>query len=128
MKLHPDTRSSNQHIVTAYEPGRVAINGRFLSRSLLLTPDQLDETWGPEAFAALTPDHLVPLTTFACDVVLIGTGRQQRFPPPTLLRPLIDARRGFEIMDTAAACRTYNILVAEGRAVLAALIIEGDAR
>lgn len=126
MKLHPDTRST-QHIVTAYETGRIAINGRFLSRSLLLTPDHLDETWGPEAFAALTPDHLIQVAAFACDVVLIGTGQQQHFPPPALLRPLIDARRGFEIMDTAAACRTYNILVAEGRAVLAALIIEGGA-
>ncbi len=126
MKLHPDTRRT-QHIVTAYETGRIAINGRFLSRSLLLTPDYLDETWGPETFAALTLDHVDQLAACAGDVVLIGTGQKQHFPPPALLRPLIDAGRGFEIMDTAAACRTYNILVAEGRTVLAALIIEGNA-
>ena len=125
MKLHPDTRSI-QHIVTAYETDRIAVNGRFLTRSLVLMPDHLDETWGPDSFAALVPEHLAQLMTFACDVVLIGTGRQQHFPPPALLRPLIEARRGFEIMDTAAACRTYNILVAEGRTVLAALIIEAN--
>jgi len=124
LKLYPDQRSSTQHIVTAYESGRIAVNDRILTRSLLLTPDHLDETWGPEAFATLTPDHLIQLTTFSCDVVLIGTGRQQHFPAPALLRPLIESGRGFEIMDTAAACRTYTILVAEGRAVLAALILE----
>jgi uncharacterized protein len=76
--------------------------------------------------AALTAEHLAQLTAFPCDVLLLGTGRRQRFPAPALLRPLIESGRGYEIMDTAAACRTYNILVAEGRIVLAALIIEGN--
>lgn len=123
MKLHPD-KSGPQHVVTAYEAGSVAVNGRVLTRSLLLLPDHLDERWGPDAYAALTTEHLVQLTAFPCDVVLLGTGIRQRFPATALLRPLIEAGRGFEIMDTAAACRTYNILVAEGRQVLAALIIE----
>jgi uncharacterized protein len=57
-------------------------------------------------------------------VQLLGTGRRQRFPPAALLRPLIEAGRSVEIMDTGAACRTYNILLAEGRAVAAALIVE----
>ena len=59
-----------------------------------------------------------------CDVTLLGTGARQRFPAPALLRPLIEAGRGVEVMDTHAACRTYNVLVAEGRTVVAALIIE----
>lgn len=125
MKLHPD-KSSPQHVVTAYEVGRVAVNGRVLTRSLLLLPDHLDEQWGPDAYAALATEHLVQLTTYPCDVLLLGTGSRQRFPAPAMLRPLIEAGRGFEIMDTAAACRTYNLLVAEGRIVLAALIIEGS--
>lgn len=123
MNLHPE-KSSPQHVVTAYEAGRVAVNGRILTRSLLLLPDRLDEHWGPASFAALTVEHLAALTTQDSDVLLLGTGLRQRFPPPIMLRPLIEAGRGFEIMDTAAACRTYNILVAEGRLVLAALIIE----
>lgn len=113
-----------QNTVTAIEPGSVAVNGRVLTRSLLLLPDHLDESWGPDAHEALTVEHLVQLTAFSCDVLLLGTGLRQRFPPPLLLRPLIDSGRGFEIMDTAAACRIYNLLVGEGRTVLAALILE----
>lgn len=123
MKLHPD-KPGAQNVVTAYEAGRIAVNGRQLTRSLLLMPDNLDEQWGPAAYASLAIEHLSALRVYSCDVVLIGTGNRQRFPAPALLRPLIETGRGFEIMDTAAACRTYNILVAEGRLVLAALIIE----
>lgn len=125
MKLHPDS-TGTQHIVTAITPRSVVVNGRVLARSLLLMPDHLDENWGPVSFAALETVHLAELTAHACDVLLLGTGRRQRFPSPMLLRPLIDSGRGFEIMDTAAACRTYNLLVGEGRIVLAALIVEGD--
>ncbi len=123
MKLHPD-KPGAQNVVTACAAGQIAVNGRLLTRSLLLLPDHLDEQWGPATYDSLAPEHLGALTAYACDVVLIGTGTRQRFPAPALLRPLIDAGRGFEIMDTAAACRTYNIIVAEGRLVLAALIIE----
>ncbi len=125
MKLHPD-KPGQQHIVTACDPGSIAVNGRVLTRSLLLLPDHLDDTWGPDAYEALAAEHLAQLAAFSRDVLLLGTGLRQRFPPPQLLRPLIDSGRGFEIMDTAAACRTFNILVAEGRIVLAALIIENS--
>lgn len=125
MKLHPD-QTGLQHVVTAYAPGSIAVNGRVLRRSLLLMPEHLDETWGPDDFGTLAIDHLAQLAALSCDVLLLGTGRRQCFPAPALLRPLIDSGRGFEIMDTAAACRTYNILVGEGRIVLAALIVEGS--
>lgn len=123
MKLHADTRNPS-FSVTAYGDDHVAVNGRVLTRSLLLLPDRIDETWGPAACAALTLSHLEALVALPCDVLLLGTGRRQHFPPPALLRPLIEAGRSVEIMDTGAACRTYNILVAEGRAVAAALIVE----
>ena len=127
MKLHADPHSA-QHVITAYGVGQIAVGGRILVRSLLLMPDRLDESWGPEAYAALAPAHLEQLVGLPCDVLLIGTGVRQRFPAAALLRPLIEAGRGFEIMDTPAACRTYNILVAEGRAVAAALIVEAPAQ
>lgn len=123
LKLFADARST-VNTVTAYGAGHVAVNGRQLNRSLLLLPDHLDESWGPEDFAAITAAHFAALLGLSCDVLLLGTGVRQRFPAPALLRPLIEAGRGVEIMDTPAACRTYNILVAEGRAVAAALIIE----
>lgn len=123
LKLHADTR--NAHLtVTAYGPDHVAVNGRILQRSLLLLPDRIDAGWGPDSFAALEQEHLAPLVQLTSDVLLLGTGMRQRFPPAALLRPLIEAGRSLEIMDTPAACRTYNILMAEGRLVAAALIVE----
>ncbi len=94
---------------------------------MLVFPDHLDEQWGPDDFAALSSAHLAALLPIPCDVLLLGTGNRQRFPAPALLRPLIEAGRPVEVMDTPAACRTYNILVAEGRMVAAALIIESAA-
>lgn len=123
MKLHADS-SSAAHVVTAHGPGFVAIDGRRLERSLLLLPDRIDADWGPDDIAALAAEHLAPLAQLGCDVLLLGTGSRQRFPAAAILRPLIEARIGVEIMDTPAACRTYNILVAESRKVAAALIVE----
>lgn len=125
LKLIADPRSA-RHVITAYGTDHVAVDGRVLERSLLLLPDRCDESWGPDAFTALTALHLEPLAALACDVLLLGTGKRQHFPAPALLRPLLEAGRPVEIMDTAAACRTYNILQAEGRIVAAALIIEAD--
>ena len=126
MKLHADSASAT-HAITAHGPGWVAINGRRVERSLLVLPDRVDTEWGPQDFASLTADHLALLADLRCDVVLLGTGERQRFPSAVLLRPLIEARVGVEVMDTAAACRTYSILVAEGRRVAAALIVEATA-
>jgi uncharacterized protein len=124
VKLHAEPHSTHL-AVTAYGDDHVTINGRVLHRSVLLMPDRIDTQWGPPTYAALNADQLAPLAALNCDVLLLGTGRQQHFPPPALLRPLIEAGRAIEVMNTPAACRTYNLLVAEGRAVAAALIIEG---
>lgn len=123
MKLQANP-SSGQHVIAAHGPGWVDVDGRRYRRSLLISPTAIDADWGPDTFDALADDHLAALAGHAADVVLLGTGSQQHFPPPQRLRVLIEAGIGVEIMDTAAACRTYNILVAEGRATLAALIIE----
>jgi uncharacterized protein len=123
MKLHADSPST-YHVVTAHGPGYVAVDGRRHERSLLLLPDRIDAAWGPENFARLGAEHFAPLAQLDCDVLLLGTGVRQRFPAPALMRALIEAGRGVEAMDTAAACRTYNILVAEGRKVAAALVVE----
>jgi uncharacterized protein len=123
LKLNVDSPSI-LHAVTGYGDHHVSVDGRELRRSLLLLPDQLDPHWGPDDFAALAHAHLEPLARLRCDVLLLGTGNRQRFPSPALLRPLIEAGRNIEVMDTQAACRTYNILMTEGRVVAAALIIE----
>ncbi|CAB1369224.1 Mth938-like domain-containing protein [Denitratisoma oestradiolicum] len=123
MKLHPKI-TVGQYAITGQGPGYVSVNGRRLEHSLIITPLQLDDTWPVARPEDLQTEHLLPLLDFQCDVVLLGTGLRQRFPSPALLRPLIEARIGVEVMDTAAACRTYHILTSEGRAVVAALIVE----
>ncbi len=122
MKLHSNSRGG-QHIVTGYGTGWVAIDGRRFERSVLLRPDSIAD-WGPNGAEALTEAHLASLASLQGNVLLLGTGSRQRFPAALLLRPLVAAGIALEVMDTGAACRTYNILVAEGRAVAAALIVE----
>lgn len=123
MKLH-STLTAGLLTFTAYDATTISVNGRALSRSFILTPERLIEDWRPAAFGALNEADIAVLVTLDCPIVLLGTGPRQRFPAPALLRPLIERRIGIEIMDSHAACRTYNILLAEGRAVAAALILE----
>lgn len=123
MKLHLDT-PLGRNIVTGYGAGYAEINHRRHEASLVVLPDRIVETWGAAGFDALTEADIRALCELAPEIVLLGTGSQQRFPPVRLLRPLIEARIGYEIMDMPAACRTYNILMAEGRRVAAALLID----
>ncbi len=122
MKLHADTRSG-QNSVTAYGPGFVTVSGQRHERSLVLTPHTVEPDWPVTHVAEMQPAMLEALRRHHCDLWLIGTGLNQSFPHPSVLAPLLEARIGVEIMDTAAACRTFNILAAEGRNVGAALII-----
>lgn len=123
MKLHSPSTAGLLSI-TAYDAAHIAVNGQRLTRSFLLTPQRLIEDWSPASFAALTEADMQAIADLGCPIVLLGTGPRQHFPAPALMRPLIERRIGVEVMDSFAACRTYNILMAEGRDVAAALIIE----
>ena len=123
MKLQQD-RPIGQNIVTASGEGYVEINGLRHQASLLLLPQQIEPGWGAAGFDALSETDFTAITALGCEVLLFGTGRRQRFPRPALLQPLMAARIGVEVMDTPAACRTYNILMAEGRKVAAALLLD----
>lgn len=123
MKLHLD-QPGGRNLVTGYGAGHVAINHRPYTASLILLPDRIVESWGTGGFDALTEADFEAILPLAPEILLLGTGSRQRFPAPALLRPLIAARIGYEVMDLAAACRTFNILMAEGRHVAAALLIE----
>ena len=122
LKLHADTPTT-QNTVTAYGPGFVEINRVRHTTNLIVTPDQV-EPWPVASFEALDTASFEQLRDLRSEVVLLGTGSRQRFPHPRLTRPLVEARVGLEVMDTQAACRTYNILVAENRKVSAALFVE----
>jgi uncharacterized protein len=115
--------ASGQNTVTGYGPGYIEINRQRHHASLVLLPDQMAD-WGLAGFDALAEADFRRLLDFRPELLLLGTGARQRFPQPALLRPLIEAGIGYEVMDLPAACRTYNILMGEGRRVAAALLID----
>jgi len=112
------------NVVRAYGPGLIRIGERSFSRSLIVTASTLLEDWRPRQMSDLQEADLGELLRLRPEVLLIGSGMRQEFPPRATLAALYAARVGFEIMDTGAACRTYNVLAAEGRNVAAALIVE----
>jgi uncharacterized protein len=124
LKLHADAPTA-LNTVTAYGPGFIEINKVRHASAVLLTPDRV-EPWAVASFDALDAGDLQRLRALDPEVALLGTGSRQRFPHPRLLRALSEARIGLEVMTTAAACRTYNILMAEGRKVVAALLPESE--
>lgn len=123
MKLHHDT-ISDKNVITGYGPDYVQINGTEHRGNLVVLPDRVETGWTAGGFEALDAAGFATLAALECEVLLIGTGERQRFPSPALLRPLIEAQIGFEIMDVPAACRTYNILMGENRNVAAALLFD----
>jgi len=95
----------------------------ILSQSAVVMPGKLIKEWSVEEVAALTQKHIQQLVALEPELVLIGTGEKLVWPSRALMAPLVDANIGYEIMDSAAACRTYNILSHEGRGVAAALMM-----
>ena len=122
MKLHP-SNNTGQKTFTAHGEGYVAVNGERFTRPILVSAGQVQRDWGAQDLATLTPLHFEQILSLAPEVVIFGTGTRQHFPPVQLYRSLIDAGISVEFMDTPAACRTYNILVAEDRKVIAAILL-----
>ena len=121
MKLH-SSRPNALNTVTAYGEGWIEINAVRHAGALLVLPESPVRPWPAERFEALSVEHFEAIAALEPEVVLLGTGRVQRFPHPRLTTALSSRRIGIEAMDTGAACRTYNILMSEGRKVLAALL------
>lgn len=122
MKLHL-TRAAGNQLITGYGPDWVDINDVRHQASLIVLPNQLVTDWPVTDFDLLAIEHIQQIALLAPEVVLLGTGATHRFVHPRIARPLLDIGVSLECMDTAAACRTYNILMAEGRHVAAALIV-----
>ena len=122
MKLNHETTPGQQRI-TAYDATQVSVDGTPHALPLALDAQQiLADWWRPASADSLAADDIAALLALRPGVVLIGTGTRQRLIHPAILRPLIDAGIGYEVMDLGAACRTFNLLVAEGRAAAAALL------
>ncbi|MCU7924771.1 MAG: Mth938-like domain-containing protein [Candidatus Thiodiazotropha sp. (ex Dulcina madagascariensis)] len=111
------------HAIQRYCEGEIVINDVIYRQSLVILPDRIIAEWRPGSYQELLQDDFSRLAELTPEIVVLGTGAKQRFPQPALTQPLIESRIGLEVMDTAAACRTYNILMSEGRRVAAALIM-----
>jgi uncharacterized protein len=122
VKLHL-ARGNNQNTFTGYGEGYVMVNAVRYERSLLVLPDRPVADWGVSGVEALREQDLEFLAGLGVEIVLLGTGESLRLLHPRRLQSLTRAGVGVEVMDTPAACRTYNILVAEGRNVAAALML-----
>ncbi|MCB1960227.1 MAG: Mth938-like domain-containing protein [Rhodocyclaceae bacterium] len=123
MKLHHDA-ITDRNVITGYTNDQVQINQVVYRENLVVMPGQIETGWTTGEVSSLTDTAVARLAALGVEIVLIGTGARQRFPAPAVLRPLIEAGIGFEIMDLPAACRTYNILMGENRSVAAALIFD----
>ena len=121
MKMRAD-RIEGQNAIARHGPDGVIVNGVAHTESVLVPWQGTVVAWDASGFDALTVEHFARIAALRPELVVFGSGTRLRFPSPALLRPLIDAGIGIETMDTAAACRTYNVLVAEGRSVVAALL------
>jgi uncharacterized protein len=121
MKFHLTTGEGN--VVTGVGPGWIRVGVREYRGNVAMTAKTISEGWTSGGFDDLAPADFERLLALEPEIVLLGTGAALRFPHPSLTRALTEARIGIEVMDTPAACRTFNILSAEGRKVAAALLV-----
>ena len=123
MKLHSATTRQYQ-TVTSYDDRGVEINAERFEFSLMVMPEVPPRPWNAPTFESLSAAHFDMIEADKPDVVILGTGERQRFVHPRLIGALSSRHIGVECMDSKAACRTYNVLMGEGRKVTLALIIE----
>jgi len=129
---------TERYTVISYQPGEITVllgmtaasaderprvQKQTLKSSFILAPDQLLSDWPVESIDELSSPHLQTILELGPELVLIGTGAAHRFPEISLLAPLLCAQIGYEVMDSQAACRTYNLLRGEGRRVVAGIVI-----
>ncbi len=122
MKFAQDSQDEG-YVITAYDNDAVSINGKTFSQSLIVTTTQLDENWDVTGIELLAPNHIDQVLSFKPELIIIGTGNKLIFPAVEVYSAIIKHGIGIDFMDTHAACRTYNILMSEGRDVVAGLIL-----
>jgi uncharacterized protein len=122
MKLTLDA-DSRVNLIQSYAPGEIRVGGRTLRTHCIVTAETVVADWNAPSPEGLLPEHLGPVFALEPEVVLLGTGAVQRFPSKEVRAAFLDKRIALEPMDLGAACRTFNILVQEGRRIAAALFV-----
>jgi uncharacterized protein len=121
VKFHLNSAEGN--VFTGHGPGFVRLGIVEYRENVVVTPEKIITGWAPNGFDALIAEDFAAIAALKPEVALFGTGATIRFPHPRLTRALTEARIGLEVMDTPAACRTFNILAAEGRRVVVAILL-----
>jgi uncharacterized protein len=122
MKFAQDSQDEG-YVITAYGENSVSINGKPFEQSLIITRTKLNENWDVAVVELLQAEHIDQILAFNPELIIIGTGDKLIFPAVEVYSGIIEHGIGVDFMDTRAACRTYNILMAEGRDVVAGLIL-----
>jgi uncharacterized protein len=122
MKLQPD--KFDVQSISGYGPGWIGVDGEKITHSVIISSGGERIDWQLQRYEDLAAGHFERLAAVEAEVIIFGSGSRIRFPQAAWLRPLLERRIGIETMDTAAACRTYNILAQEGRSVAVALLVE----
>ena len=125
MKIQPDV--INVQSISGYGPGWIGIGSEKIYASVVISSMGQRIEWDCRRFEDLSEAHFAQVANLGAELVIFGSGKRLRFPQPAWIKPLIERQTGIETMDTEAACRTYNILAAEGRHVALALLLESDA-
>ena len=123
MKIELDSTTTHPNRISSYEQGSIQISNERFVNSFIITPYIVIRNWPPQTFADIASHHLEQILEMKPELILLGTGRQQHFLESDLFLNVAKLNIGFEVMDTGAACRSYNILLEEGRNVAAALLI-----
>ncbi|MES2772113.1 MAG: Mth938-like domain-containing protein [Pseudomonadota bacterium] len=116
-------QNAGVNTITAYGAEYISVNGQRHTNNLLVLPDRLLIDWTLANSETLTSADFALLAELDAEIILLGTGNRLRFPQASLMQPFVAAQKGLEVMDVQAACRTYNILLSEGRKVAAALLL-----
>jgi len=114
---------SSALLVQGYDSGEIRVGGQSYRRSVILTRERIIDDWRPQRKDELEASDFELIRSLDTEILLLGTGPVLSFPSPALTAPLLEAGIGVEVMDTAAACRTFNVLLSEGRTVVAALLL-----
>lgn len=121
MELHEDNRLARYRIL-GYDQGGVRVEQAYYTGSMVVASFAAPHSWPPATVAQLQPEHFAALLALEPEVVILGTGARHIHPDPRLFVALQQQGVGVEVMNTAAACRTYNVLLADGRRVIACLL------
>jgi uncharacterized protein len=122
VKIERD-QAEGRNLFTGYGAGYVEVSGKRYTHSIVVSADRIITDWPAASVESLSADHLAAIVELMPEIALLGSGARFAFPDQKILAPLYKANIGVEVMDTPAACRTYNILLGEGRNVVAALIV-----